>query len=57
MKHLRKRILSAALSAALAAGTLPAALALDTTPAAYEQFGYDSPEEFIDCEFYRFDYD
>lgn len=57
MKHFRKRILSAALSAAIAAGTLPAALALDTTPAAYEQFGYDSPEEFIDCEFYRFDYD
>ena len=57
MKQLCRCILSAALAAALAAGTLPAALALDTTPAAYEQFGYDSPEEFIDCEFYRFDYD
>lgn len=58
MKH--KRLLTAALAASLAASSLPAALALDTTPPMYQQFGYDSAEEYVSSYawgFSKFDYD
>lgn len=45
---LHKRLTSAALAALLLAGSAPGALALDTTPPMYEQFGYDSAEEYMD---------
>lgn len=54
-----KRFASAALAALLLAGSAPSALALDTTPPMYEQFGYDSTEEYMEQESYYgvFDYD
>lgn len=54
-----KRFASAALAALLLAGSAPGALALDTTPPMYEQFGYDSAEEYMEQESYYgvFDYD
>ena len=54
-----KRFASAALAALLLAGSAPSALALDTTPPMYEQFGYDSAEEYMEQESYYgvFDYD
>ncbi len=58
MKH--KRLLTAALAATLAASSLPAALALDTTPPMYQQFGYDSAEDYTSSYawgFSKFDYD
>lgn len=56
---LHKRLTSAALAALLLAGSAPGALALDTTPPMYEQFGYDSAEEYMKQESYYgvFDYD
>ena len=56
---LHKRLTSAALAALLLAGSAPGALALDTTPPMYEQFGYDSAEEYMEQESYYgvFDYD
>lgn len=56
---LHKRLTSAALAALLLAGSAPSALALDTTPPMYEQFGYDSAEEYMEQESYYgvFDYD
>ena len=54
-----KQFSSAALAALLLAGSAPSALALDTTPPMYEQFGYDSAEEYMEQESYYgvFDYD
>mgnify|MGYP004516200395 FL=1 len=54
-----KRFASAALAALLLAGSAPSALALDTTPPMYQQFGYDSAEEYMEQESYYgvFDYD
>ena len=54
-----KQFASAALAALLLAGSAPSALALDATPPMYEQFGYDSAEEFLYQESYYgvFDYD
>lgn len=53
-----KRFASAALAALLLAGSAPSALALDTTPPMYQQFGYDSAEEYMEQESYGvFDYD
>lgn len=54
-----KQFASAALAALLLAGSAPSALALDTTPPMYEQFGYDSAEEYMEQESYYgvFDYD
>lgn len=56
---LHKRLTSAALAALLLAGSAPGALALDTTPPMYQQFGYDSAEEYMEQESYYgvFDYD
>lgn len=56
---LHKRLTSAALAALLLAGSAPSALALDTTPPMYQQFGYDSAEEYMEQESYYgvFDYD
>lgn len=56
---LHKRLTSAALAALLLAGSAPGALALDTTPPMYQQFGYDSAEEYMKQESYYgvFDYD
>lgn len=55
----RNRFAAAALAALLLAGSAPSALALDTTPPMYEQFGYDSAEEYMEQESYYgvFDYD
>lgn len=55
----RNRFTAAALAALLLAGSAPSALALDTTPPMYEQFGYDSAEEYMEQESYYgvFDYD
>lgn len=54
-----KQFASAALAALLLAGSAPSALALDTTPPMYQQFGYDSAEEYMEQESYYgvFDYD
>lgn len=54
-----KQFASAALAALLLAGSAPGALALDTTPPMYQQFGYDSAEEYMEQESYYgvFDYD
>lgn len=54
-----KRFASAALAALMLAGSVPSALALDATPPMYEQFGYDSAEEYMKQESYYgvFDYD
>lgn len=56
---LRKRLTSATLAALLLAGSAPGALALDATPPMYQQFGYDSAEEYMEQESYYgvFDYD
>lgn len=56
----RNRFASAALAALLLAGSAPSALALDTTPPMYQQFGYDSAEDFTRSylgNFVHFDYD
>ena len=54
----RNRFAAAALAALLLAGSAPSALALDTTPPMYQQFGYDSAEEYMEQESYGvFDYD
>ena len=55
----RNRFAAAALAALLLAGSAPGALALDTTPPMYQQFGYDSAEEYMEQESYYgvFDYD
>ena len=55
----RNRFASAALAALLLAGSAPSALALDTTPPMYQQFGYDSAEEYMEQEssYGVFDYD
>ncbi len=55
----RNRFAAAALAALLLAGSAPSALALDTTPPLYQQFGYDSAEEYMEQESYYgvFDYD
>lgn len=55
-----KQFASAALAALLLAGSAPSALALDTTPPMYQQFGYDSAEDFTRSylgNFVHFDYD
>lgn len=54
-----KQFASAALAALLLAGSAPSALALDATPPMYQQFGYDSAEEYMEQESYYgvFDYD
>lgn len=55
-----KQFASAALAALLLAGSAPSALALDSTPPMYEQFGYDSAEDFTRSylgNFVHFDYD
>ena len=54
-----KQFASAALAALLLAGSAPSALALDSPPM-YEQFGYDSAEDFTRSylgNFVHFDYD
>ena len=43
----RNRFAAAALAALLLAGSAPSALALDATPPMYQQFGYDSAEEYM----------
>lgn len=56
----RNRFAAAALAALLLAGSAPSALALDTTPPMYQQFGYDSAEDFTRSylgNFVHFDYD
>ena len=55
----RNRFAAAALAALLLGTSLPSALALDATPPMYEQFGYDSAEEYMEQESYYgvFDYD
>lgn len=55
----RNRFAAAALAALLLAGSAPSALALDATPPMYQQFGYDSAEEYMEQESYYgvFDYD
>lgn len=55
----RNRFAAAALAALLLGTSLPSALALDATPPMYEQFGYDSAEEYMEQESYygAFDYD
>lgn len=55
----RNRSAAAALAALLLAGSAPSALALDATPPMYQQFGYDSAEEYMEQESYYgvFDYD
>lgn len=55
-----KRFASAALAALMLAGSVPSALALDATPPMYQQFGYDSAEDFTRSylgNFVHFDYD
>ena len=55
-----KQFASAALAALLLAGSAPSALALDSTPPMYQQFGYDSAEDFTRSylgNFVHFDYD
>lgn len=54
-----KRFASAALAALMLAGSVPSALALDATPPLYQQFGYDSAEEYMEEEawFTMLDYD
>ena len=44
----RNRFTAAALAALLLAGSAPSALALDATPPMYQQFGYDSAEEYME---------
>ena len=46
----RNRFAAIALAALLLAGSAPSALALDATPPMYEQFGYDSTDEFMQKE-------
>lgn len=55
----RNRFAAAALAALLLAGSASSALALDATPPMYQQFGYDSAEEYMEQESYYgvFDYD
>lgn len=55
----RNRFAAAALAALLLAGSAPSALALDATPPMYQQFGYDSVEEYMEQEssYGVFDYD
>ncbi|WP_418693420.1 stalk domain-containing protein [Agathobaculum sp.] len=55
----RNRFAAAALAALLLAGSAPSALALDAIPPMYQQFGYDSAEEYMEQESYYgvFDYD
>lgn len=55
----RNRFAAAALAALLLAGSAPSALALDATSPMYQQFGYDSAEEYMEQESYYgvFDYD
>lgn len=55
----RNRFAAAALAALLLASSAPSALALDSTPPMYQQFGYDSAEEYMEQESYYgvFDYD
>ena len=55
----RNRFAAAALAALLLAGSAPSALALDATPPMYQQFGYDSAEEYMEQEssYGVFDYD
>ena len=55
----RNRFSAAALAALLLAGSAPSALALDAIPPMYQQFGYDSAEEYMEQESYYgvFDYD
>lgn len=55
----RNRFAAAALVALLLAGSAPSALALDATPPMYQQFGYDSAEEYMEQEssYGVFDYD
>ena len=55
----RNRFAAGALAALLLAGSAPSALALDATPPMYQQFGYDSAEEYMEQESYYgvFDYD
>ena len=56
----RNRFAAAALAALLLAGSAPSALALDATPPMYQQFGYDSAEDFTRSylgNFVHFDYD
>ena len=55
----RNRFTAAALAALLLAGSAPSALALDATPPMYQQFGYDSAEEYMEQEssYGVFDYD
>ena len=47
----RNRFAAAALAALLLAGSAPSALALDATPPMYQQFGYDSAEEYMEQAF------
>lgn len=55
----RNRFAAATLAALLLAGSAPSALALDATPPMYQQFGYDSAEEYMEQEssYGVFDYD
>lgn len=56
----RNRFAAAALAALLLAGSAPSALALDAIPPMYQQFGYDSAEDFTRSylgNFVHFDYD
>lgn len=55
----RNRFAAAALAALLLAGSAPSALALDAIPPMYQQFGYDSAEEYMEQEssYGVFDYD
>lgn len=55
----RNRFAAAALAVLLLAGSAPSALALDAIPPMYQQFGYDSAEEYMEQESYYgvFDYD
>ena len=55
----RNRFAAAALAALLLAGSAPSALALDATPPMYQQFGYNSAEEYMEQEssYGVFDYD
>ena len=55
----RNRFAAAALAALLLAGSAPSALAQDAIPPMYQQFGYDSAEEYMEQESYYgvFDYD
>ena len=55
----RNRFAAAALAALLLGSSAPSALALDATPPMYQQFGYDSAEEYMEQEssYGVFDYD